>query len=153
MATCFSFFEHPLSNRYWQSEITDPKLLCQEWFEKQMWRYANKKGGTNLLIHKISHEIVGWCGLLVQTVDGAEELEVGYSIIPKYWGMGFAPEAAKKCIDHAFANNLADSIISIIQVDNKESIRVAEKNGLAKEKETIYHNNRVYIYRIRKKTR
>jgi RimJ/RimL family protein N-acetyltransferase len=83
-------------------------------------------------------------------VDEVEELEVGYSIIPKYWGIGFAPEAAKKCIDHAFANHLSDSIISIIQVDNKESIRVAEKNGLTVDKETVYHDNRVKIFRIRK---
>jgi hypothetical protein len=65
LSACLSFFEHPLSNRYWKTTTTDPRLLCQEWFDKQMWRYKNKKGGTNLLISKASGEIVGWCGLLI----------------------------------------------------------------------------------------
>jgi RimJ/RimL family protein N-acetyltransferase len=148
---CLSFFENPLSNKYWKSSITEPELLCKEWFEKQMWRYENKKGGANILISKQTGELIGWCGLLIQNVDGIEELEVGYSILPQNWNKGFATEAARKCIDYAFENNLADSIISIIQIDNKESIRVAEKNGLSIDKETIYHNNQVKIYRVTKK--
>jgi RimJ/RimL family protein N-acetyltransferase len=148
--TCLSFFKHPLSNRYWKSSITDPELLCREWFDRQMWRYENKMGGTNILIHKQTSALVGWCGLLVQQVDGKEELEVGYSIIPAYWNKGFATEAARKCIDYAFEKKLAPSIISIIQVDNIESIRVAEKNGLTIDKETVYHHNRVKIFRLSK---
>jgi RimJ/RimL family protein N-acetyltransferase len=116
-----------------------------------MWRYENNMGGTNVLIHKQTSALVGWCGLLVQEVDGKEELEVGYSIMPAWWNKGFATEAARKCIDCAFEKDLASSIISIIQVDNVESIRVAEKNGLTVDKETVYHNNRVKIYRLTKK--
>ncbi len=148
---CIQFFQHPLSNRYWKSEITDSEMLCKEWIDKQMWRYTNHRGGTNILVHKKTNELIGWCGLLLQVVDEQEELEVGYSIIPSFWNKGYATEAARKCIDYAFENNMSESIISIIQIDNKESKRVAEKNGLVLEKQTIYHNNPVYIYRIRKK--
>ena len=105
----------------------------------------------NVLIHKKSQELIGWCGLLIQIVDNVEELEVGYSIIPKYWGNGYATEAVKKCVDYAFENNLRDSIISIIQVNNVESERVAIKNGLIPKKQAIYHNNAVNIFRINNK--
>lgn len=148
---CIQFFQHPLSNRYWKSEITDSEMLCKEWLDKQMWRYAHHRGGTNILVRKDTNELIGWCGLLVQVVDEREELEVGYSILPAFWNKGFATEAAKKCIDYAFENNLRESLISIIQIDNRESKRVAEKNGLMIEKQTVYHDNPVYIYRIRKK--
>lgn len=148
--TCLTFFKHPLSNRYWKSSITDPELLCQEWFDRQMWRYENNMGGTNVLILKQTSALVGWCGLLVQEVDGKEELEVGYSIMPAWWNKGLATEAARKCIGCAFEKDLASSIISIIQVDNVESTRVAEKNGLTVDKENVYHNNRVKIYRLTK---
>lgn len=151
-ATCLSFFKNPASNRYWKSAITDPVLLCREWFDKQQWRYIHEKGGANILVHKKTQQMIGWCGLLVQIVDGSEELEVGYSIMPEHWGNGYATEAAKICIDYAFAHNLSDSVISIIQINNRESIRVAEKNGMKITKETVYHDNAVYVYRISKRT-
>ncbi len=147
---CLKFFEEPLSNRYWKSKITEPKALCNEWFEKQLWRYQNGKGGTNVLIHKQSKGIVGWCGLLIQKVDNVEELEVGYSILPKFWNNGYATEAARKCIDFAFEKDLRESVIAIIQVNNIESQRVAIKIGMEVQHQTSYNDNEVTIYRINK---
>lgn len=147
---CLEFFLDPRSNRYWKSEIEDPKALALEWFEKQQWRYQNNKGAINALISKQTNQFVGWCGLILQTIDGEEELEVAYSVIPMHWNNGYATEAVKKCIDFAFENNLRDSIISIIHVDNVESKKVALKNGLAIEKTTVYHDNSVNIFRIMK---
>ena len=114
------------------------------------YRYANNLGGMNVLIDKKTGEFIGQCGLLIQTVDDLEELEVAYSIIPKHWNRGYATEAAKKCIDFAFENNLRESLISIIHVNNKESERVALKNKLSVDKRTTFDNNPVNIYRIKK---
>ena len=144
---CLEFFLDPLSNRYWQSEISDSLMLAKEWFDKQQWRYANNKGAINLLVHKQTQDMIGWCGLLVQTVDGVEELEVAYSIIPRHWNRGFATEAAKKCIDYSFENNFSSSLISIIHVDNIQSQRVAIKNGFKIDAQTLYHGNPVIIFR------
>jgi RimJ/RimL family protein N-acetyltransferase len=145
---CLRFFLDPRSNRYWKSDISSPLELANQWFAKQQWRYENNKGAINLLIQKQSNEIIGWCGLIVQTIDGKEELEVAYSIIPTHWKNGYATEAAKKCMECAFHNNWAESVISIIHVDNIESQRVAIKNGLAVDKRTIYHDNPVIIFRV-----
>jgi [ribosomal protein S5]-alanine N-acetyltransferase len=120
----------------------------RQWLDKIFDRYANNLGGMNVLIEKQSSEFIGQAGLLIQTVDGIEELEVAYSIMPQHRGKGFAPEAAKKCIDFAFANRLRDSLISIIHRDNIESQRVAMKNGLRLDKRTVYDNNPVGIFRI-----
>lgn len=102
----------------------------------------------NALIHKETDELMGMCGLLVQTVDGQEELEIGYSILPKHWRNGYAIEAAKKCKEYAFANNFRDSLISIIHIDNIPSQEVALKNGMHLSKTTVYKNNPVHIFRV-----
>lgn len=102
------------------------------------------------LIEKDSGTLVGWCGLLVQEVDGTEELEVGYSVLPAYWSKGYATEAAQRCVTAAFEGNLAESVISIIQIHNVPSLRVAEKNGLQRDKQTSHNGNPVFIYRIHK---
>lgn len=104
------------------------------------------------LVEKETNVLVGWCGLLVQVVDGKEELEVGYSLLPAYWGKGYATEASRRCLELAFENQLAESLISIIQIHNTPSQRVAERNGLIRERQTTYHGNPVFIYRIERKS-
>ncbi|MBL7865581.1 MAG: GNAT family N-acetyltransferase [Cyclobacteriaceae bacterium] len=147
---CLPFFQHPLSHRYWKTEGQSPEALCDAWMNRQRWRYENGKGGALALIDKESHALVGWCGLLIQEVDQSEVVEVGYSIMPDHWGKGYATEASRACIDHAFNHAWCESIISIIQVDNIESRRVAEKNGMTISRETTYHGNEVFIYVISK---
>ena len=83
-------------------------------------------------------------------MDGKKELEVGYHILREYWGRGYAPEAAQAFIKYGAENSDFDSIISIIHRENKNSIAVALKNGLRKEKETTWFDLPVSIYRINK---
>ena len=149
-STWLEFFKNPLWNKYWLTEPQTPEGFCQEWFDKMFYRYANNLGGMNVLIDKKTGEFIGQCGLLIQTVDDLEELEVAYSMMPEHWNRGYATEAAKKCIDFAFENNLRESLISIIHVNNKESERVALKNKLSVDKRTTFDNNPVNIYRIKK---
>lgn len=116
----------------------DPKLspheMCEVWFEKSMARYEKGNGGMNVMIDKESNRLVGQCGLLIQTVENEERLEIGYSILPEFWNCGYATEAAVKCKNHAFENNLADSLISMVHLDNISSEKVALKNGMSLEK-------------------
>lgn len=107
---------------------------CQKWFDKSFYREKNNLGGMNVLIDKETGRLVGQCGLLVQTVEDEERLEIGYSILPEFWGMGYATEAATKCKEFAFENNLAKSLISQVHIDNKGSEKVARKNGMTAEK-------------------
>lgn len=119
--------------------------------EKQRERYAQKRFGLQALLEKKTNAFVGVCGLLTQEVEGKTEIEVGYHMLKKYWGQGFAPEAAKLFINYAFENNLTKSVISIIDIHNTNSQRVAEKNGLTREKQIRYTaGEEVYVYRIAK---
>jgi len=126
----------------------DPKLseseLCKIWFDKVFHRYENDLGGMNVLIDKKTNLIVGQCALLVQTIENIERLEVGYSILPKFWNQGFASESAKKCKNYAFKNEFANSLISMIHVDNLSSEKVALKNRMTFEKKLDSFN----IFRI-----
>lgn len=142
------FHEDPSSTEFWQGLSEDPKTACQLWFDKAFSRYTNMQGGMNVLIDKKTQEFIGQCGLLVQTVAGSQELEIGYSILPEHRKKGYATEAAEKCKDYACQNKLASSLISIIQIDNIPSQKVATKNGMHLEKTITYSNNRTHIFRI-----
>ena len=148
--TWLPFHQDPRSTQHWKGLSENPIKACQEWFDKVFYRYANNLGGMNALVDKSSGRFIGQCGLLVQEVDGIQEVEIGYSILPSYWKQGYATEAALKCKEFAFANNLADSLISIIHVDNIPSQKVARANNMQLEKTTTYKDNPVHIFRIAK---
>jgi ribosomal-protein-alanine N-acetyltransferase len=118
------FHQEPLSSLYFAGEVLEPEVACQNWFTKVFNRYAENLGGLNALINKDNGRLIGMCGLLIQTVDELQELEIGYSILPEYWKKGYATEAAKKCKAYAFEHKLAESVISIIHIDNIGSQKV-----------------------------
>ncbi len=79
------FFKDTRTSEHWIEEKESPERECIKWYEKQFGRYKNGKGGMNALIEKKNGKLVGHCGLLVQTVDGSQELEIGYSLLPEFW--------------------------------------------------------------------
>lgn len=142
------FFNYPEYYRYWVAEKDTPEAECRKWYANQFNRYEKNLGGMNALIEKSSGALVGHAGLLVQVVDGVEELEIAYSLQPHFRGKGFATEAAQAIKEFAFAHAFSPSLISIISLTNLPSQRVAVKNGMKIEKQTVYKDNPVYIFRI-----
>jgi len=90
------------------------------------------------VILREDNRLIGYCGFFLQIVDGIEELEIGYRLHPSYWGRGLATEAARAVRDHAFDDLQLAYVISLIHPENIASRRVAEKNGMRPEKETIF---------------
>lgn len=127
------------------AQLSDVEL-CKLWFEKAFHRYDNDLGGMNVLVDKKSNRMVGQCGLLIQTIEDIERMEVGYSILPEFWGKGYASEAAIKCKNFAFENNFSESLISMVHIENIGSEKVALRNGMQLEKELDSFN----IFRIDK---
>jgi len=146
--TWLTFHKDPRSTEFWEGLPDDPIDACQHWFDKAFHRYQNNLGGMNVLVNKQTKAFIGQCGLLVQNVDHIKELEIGYSILPKYWKQGYAIEAARKCKAYAKQHNLAKSLVSIINVKNIPSQKVALKNGMYLDKTTVYNANHSHIFRI-----
>ena len=129
-------------------EYKTPTERCEKWFEWTFNRYENDLGGQNVLISKENDELVGQCGLLVREVENQFELEIAYSILPKYRMQGFAIESAKKCRDFAFENNFNDRLVSIIISENKDSKNVALKNGMNFNRKIQYNNKEMELFQI-----
>jgi ribosomal-protein-alanine N-acetyltransferase len=128
-----------------------PHQMCEKWFEKSFARYEKNRGGMNVLEDKQTGELIGQSGILVQNVEDEDRIEIGYSVLPKFWNKGYASEGSRKCLNHAFEQQIATSIISIVHIDNIGSASVAIKNGMSIEKNIkSYQGSPVNIYSIAK---
>jgi RimJ/RimL family protein N-acetyltransferase len=93
--------------------------------------------------------LIGYCGFFAQMVDDIEELEIGYRLDPAYWNSGLATEAAGAVRDYAFNELRLLRVISLIHPENVASRRVAEKNGMTPEKETVFRGFPTIVFSIR----
>jgi ribosomal-protein-alanine N-acetyltransferase len=100
-----------------------------------------------------NQNLIGYCGFFLQTVDDAEELEIAYRLDPSYWGQGIATEAARAVHDHAFNDWQLARVISLIHPGNIASRRVAEKNGMRPEKETVFRGFPTIVFGINREQR
>ena len=72
--------------------------------------------------------------------------EIAYSLKPKYWGKGFASEAAQQLKKFGIKNKIADSFISIIHTENRDSIKVAKRNEMEIINEINYLGMEVFVF-------
>ncbi len=73
-----------------------------EWIQRTQQRYEKDGHGLWAVILQSEEKLIGDCGLMLQDINGIEELEVGYHFNKNYWGKGYATEAAHACMEYAF---------------------------------------------------
>ncbi|HYH81291.1 MAG TPA: GNAT family N-acetyltransferase [Longimicrobium sp.] len=118
--------------------------------QKQRWDLHFRRHGWGqwAVERKDDGSFVGRCGLIMQQVDGADEVEVAYAIGEAFWGRGFAAEAARGCRDWAFRNLPVPHVISLIHADNLRSARVAQANGMTVWKDAPFNGVPHQVFRI-----
>ena len=122
----------------------------EDWIARNRRRYTEHGHGLWAMILKSSGELVGDCGLTVQSVDGRDEVEIGYHVRRDLWGQGLATEAACACREFGFDRLKVDRLISLIRPENLPSRRVAEKNGMSVWKEILWRDLTHLVYAIRR---
>ncbi len=123
-----------------------PHQLAKEWIEKQQNRYKTDGLGHLAVIEKESGEMVGVGGILTRFFDNKPYFEVSYSLKPVFWGKGFGTEIAQQMKKFGQENGIASHFISIIHKENRDSIRVAEKNGMIPLFDSSYLGMDVIVY-------
>jgi RimJ/RimL family protein N-acetyltransferase len=116
------------------------------WITWNQELYQREGFGLWVIALRETGEFVGDCGLTPQEVDGTVDVEVGYHVRTDLQGRGYATEAAAACRDHARDTLGVERLIAIIHPANLPSQRVAEKIGLAYERDAVYGAGPVRIY-------
>jgi RimJ/RimL family protein N-acetyltransferase len=94
--------------------------------------YAKNGFGLWLVTLKETGESIGMCGLIKR--DTLEDVDIGYAFLPRFWGKGYAVEAARAVKDYAKEVIGLKRLVAIVDPANESSIRVLEKIGLKFER-------------------
>jgi len=123
--------------------------LAMEYFERRiLGHYQNHGFGLWALFLAETKEFIGLAGLISQTIDGIEEVELAYRLHPNYWSKGYATEAATAIAEHAFATMKIDYLVSIIDPKNISSEKVAKRVGMQAWKPVVFHGHQVNIFKL-----
>ena len=112
---------------------------AHNWLNSQLERYKNYGYGLWAVVLKENNEMIGKCGLSIQTWKNSKVLEVGYLFQRNYWHHGYATEAAIASKEYAFNVLNANEVSSIIRTTNTQSINVALRNGMKKVDDWVKH--------------
>ena len=105
------------------SEEEALKVLTEKILEKQ---YAQHGYGRWAVHIKKNGLFIGWCGLK----NDNDEVDLGYRFKKKFWGKGFATEAAKAVLAYGFENLNLPKIQAKAMQANEASIEVMKKIGM-----------------------
>jgi RimJ/RimL family protein N-acetyltransferase len=82
-------------------------------------------------VEKRTQAFLGWFSLRpAASVGLSGGLELGYRLLPAYWGRGYASEGARALVELAFTELRAERVVATTMTVNMASRRVLEKAGL-----------------------
>jgi 3-dehydroquinate dehydratase/shikimate dehydrogenase len=90
-------------------------------------------------------DFMGWIGLWPISFDAhfTPAIEVGWRLLPEFWGQGYATEGAKASLQYGFDTLHLDEIVSITVPSNIRSKRVMEKLGMHTEPKDDFDHPKV----------
>ena len=102
--------------------LREGPLAMYEKFGFGLWHVSQRSDGA----------AIGMCGLLRR--DILPDVDVGYALLPQFWGQGYAFEAADATLRHAADKFGLTRVIAVVSEGNSGSIRVLEKLGMSFER-------------------
>lgn len=116
--------------------------------ETERLRLRPMRFGLLAIEERVTAEVVGDCGPMVQTVDGGSLVELGRHVRPDRQGRGYAAEAARACRDGAWRVLPVDRLISLVRPENVASWTVARRLGFTPWRGTVRAGMAHVVWRL-----
>jgi RimJ/RimL family protein N-acetyltransferase len=104
-------------------------IEAKEKIQQRMDLFNERSLGKFPIFLKSTGEFIGTCGLEPFELAGQPEVELGYRLCLKYWGQGFAAEAAAAILEYGFGALNRKKIMAFSLPQNRASLKIFEKLG------------------------
>ena len=153
----------------WAALNADPEVM--EFFPNVLDRHQSDAAfdriaatlderGWGLWAADLDGRFVGFTGLAVPrfVAPFMPTVEIGWRFSREVWGHGYATEAARAVLEHAFADLALPEVVSFTSVGNVRSRRVMQRLGMTRDPADDFDNpgiesghplRRHVLYRIR----
>ncbi len=101
-----------------------------EWYE-ELW--LHKTGLWWAVCERESKQFMGACGFNYYKPE-LKKVEVGYWLLPEFWGHGYAAEALAAAIDFAIKQTDVERIEAFVEKGNSASGKLLKKAGFVHER-------------------
>lgn len=151
------FFEmdsNPEVHRYLGTQPVSTRDQIGETIHYVRQQYIENGIGRWAIIDKSTDKFIGWTGLkLVKDVmnNQTNYYDLGYRLIRRYWGRGYASETAKASLSYGFDKLNLNEIIATVNCENTASNMVVEKLGFTRCETFYLHELKHNWYKINKK--
>jgi RimJ/RimL family protein N-acetyltransferase len=122
-----------LQQESWKLNINDPGVrdlgAAKFWMEEKLLSLYWSKGLGLWAVERSSDGVlIGMAGVLQR--DYLPVPDIGYALLPRYWGQGYAREAARACLDYARDVLGEHQLMASTAPFNEASGRVLEDLGM-----------------------
>lgn len=104
----------------------------------------NPAYGRMAVIEKHSKVFVGSFAII--PLENSEHMQVGYSLLPIYWGKGYATELVRTGLQYVFTQTNLLEIFAVTESLNSDSPKVLLKNGFVFEKTYAEGDKNLNLY-------
>lgn len=94
--------------------------------------YAQHGFGLYCIERATDGATMGLCGLIRRNT--LDDVDIGYALLPQYWGQGYAREAAAATLRHAVQDVGLQRVVAITSPGNVSSARLLESLGFRFER-------------------
>lgn len=129
----FELDSDPEVHRYLGNKPVQSIEQSQEMITFIRQQYLDNGIGRWAVIDKATSEFIGWAGLKLIREPINHHIDfydVGYRFIRRYWGRGYATEAAQASVDYGFQVLCLPTLYAIADMQNLASRAVLAKVGL-----------------------
>ena len=130
----FELDSNPEVHKYLGNKPVKTIEESQTIIDSVITQYKERGIGRFAAIEKASGNFIGWSGIRLNTeynMNGfTKYYDVGYRLIPKYWGKGYATESGKASVDFAFNVLKLPELYATTEIGNQASHHALLKIGL-----------------------
>ena len=124
---------------------TRDRAGADAWMDKMIAGLADGTGHFLAVEQKSDGALLGLTGTgeINFAIPTGPKLEIGWVLGKNYWGQGYAPEAARAALNHAFTELGAPEVVAFTARPNLPSQRVMQKIGLIRDPAADFDHPRI----------
>lgn len=153
----FELDSDPMVHKYLGNKPVKTKAESIKVIHGVLRQYQDRGIGRWVVTEKESGNFIGWSGLRLNTeynMNGfTKYYDVGYRLIPKYWGKGYATESGKAAVEYAFKTMKLSRLYATTEINNQASHNVLLKIGLDYIEDFYFEEEKINLrwYKIENK--